>query len=642
MTIRLTDDLDDYEGSEKGDIIYGLAGDDTIYGLGGNDRIYGGPGRDTLYGGDGNDYLEAGVAGSGGSPDKLYGEAGDDTLRPGDGIYADFYGGDGNDDIIGTSGLVEGGAGADKLRSGKGGSGTSILSYEESNAAVTINLAKSTAGGGHATGDTIIGFQNAWGSRFDDTISGTSEINFLSGRDGNDVLKGLGGNDTLNGGAGRDKLIGGDGDDTLEGGAGGDVIDGGKGIDTASYHSSRAGVKVSLVSGRGSGGDAAGDTLKSIENLAGSDHDDELIGDGKDNDLRGNDGADILRGGGGNDTLTGGDLITRGGHADRIFGEAGDDTIYADPGADVIDGGAGFDTVRYGYTFDELVIFMNGRPGKGGDAEGDVLRNVEAVVVEAAKATVTGSGKADHIRTGRGDDVLKGGGGNDVLEGGAGADTLDGGGGSDTADYSGNFSGSLTINLANGRTKGGHAEGDRLISIENVKGGFDNDTLTGDKGANVLDGYFGDDVLSGQGGNDTLIGGYGSDKLDGGAGDDRLDGGSGRDVLTGGKGRDVFVFTQLTDSGITAQTRDLIKDFKPKQDKIDLSAIDAKTGGKKPKDDKFSFILKQQFSKTKGELRFEQKGKKTFIYGDVDGDAKADFSIELAGKIDLKGTDFVL
>ena len=41
------------------------------------------------------------------------------------------------------------------------------------------------------------------------------------------------------------------------------------------------------------------------------------------------------------------------------------------------------------------------------------------------------------------------------------------------------------------------------------------------------------------------------------------------------------------------------------------------------------------FSGSKGELRFDRKADKTFVYGDVDGNGKADLRIELADAMNL-------
>ena len=63
---------------------------------------------------------------------------------------------------------------------------------------------------------------------------------------------------------------------------------------------------VDLSTGAASGGDAEGDTLQGIENLAGSGLNDTLTGDGEANILLGGAGDDLLAGGGGADTVDGG------------------------------------------------------------------------------------------------------------------------------------------------------------------------------------------------------------------------------------------------------------------------------------------------------------------------------------------------
>lgn len=114
------------------------------------------------------------------------------------------------------------------------------------------------------------------GTSGNDILIGTAEADSISGLGGADTLFGLGGNDTLDGGAGWDLLIG---------GADADALDGGSGIDTASYAGSLAGVTIKLWNGTGTGGNAEGDSLTSIENLIGSDFDDTFSGDNTDNYL---------------------------------------------------------------------------------------------------------------------------------------------------------------------------------------------------------------------------------------------------------------------------------------------------------------------------------------------------------------------
>ncbi|MGH6734975.1 MAG: autotransporter-associated beta strand repeat-containing protein [Methyloceanibacter sp.] len=154
----------------------------------------------------------------------------------------------------------------------------------------------------------------------------------------------------------------------------------------------------------------------------------------------------------------------------------------------------------------------------------------------------------------------------------------------------------------------------------------------------VINGKNGNDKISGLGGDDILIGGNGNDKLFGDAGKDVLNGGRGKDVLSGGADKDFFDFDSIKDS-VVGNQRDKIMDFKHSQhDKIDLSGIDAKTGSG---NQAFKWIGKSDFHDKKGELRYEDKGSKVIVQGDVNGDGKADFEIFVNVGSLAKG-DFVL
>jgi Ca2+-binding RTX toxin-like protein len=100
----------------------------------------------------------------------------------------------------------------------------------------------------------------------------TDDTDIIYGKGGNDEIYGLGGVDHITGGAGADH------------------IDGGFDDDWAYYDDSNEGVRVSLIDGTGHGGTAEGDTLVSIEHLAGSQYDDILVGNGGENWLWGHDG----------------------------------------------------------------------------------------------------------------------------------------------------------------------------------------------------------------------------------------------------------------------------------------------------------------------------------------------------------------
>ena len=159
-------------------------------------------------------------------------------------------------------------------------------------------------------------------------------------------------------------------------------------------------------------------------------------------------------------------------------------------------------------------------------------------------------------------------------------------------------------------------------------------------GNDVMIGSHSRDKLFGDAGNDSLFGLAGKDTLSGGAGLDRLVGGLAKDLLTGGAGKDIFGYNSVKDSTKGA-THDVITDFKHGSDQIDLSAIDANS--KKSGDQKFTFLFTADFHHKAGELHYRYEGgTHTLIEGDVNGDGRADFQIELTGLKTLTKGDFVL
>lgn len=172
-------------------------------------------------------------------------------------------------------------------------------------------------------------------------------------------------------------------------------------------------------------------------------------------------------------------------------------------------------------------------------------------------------------------------------------------------------------------------------------GGNGNDTLLGRNGNDTLYGEKGHDKLSGGFGDDKLLGGVGNDALYGFAGKDKLTGGAGADALLGGEGADSFIFTSVKDSTVAKSGRDTVRDFSLKQgDKIDLSAIDADT--LQAGNQSFSFIGTSAFTNKAGELRYERALGQTYVYGDVNGDGIADFSILINGLHSVVKAYFVL
>jgi Ca2+-binding RTX toxin-like protein len=246
----------------------------------------------------------------------------------------------------------------------------------------------------------------------------------ITGDDGNDTLRGFGvkelisgglGNDALYGMGGNDRLYGGAGDDRIYGGTGADRIDGGTGTDTADYRYSTAGVTVNLATGIGSGGEAQGDQLISVENITGSSFGDALSG---------NDGVNRLVGLDGNDTLSGG---------------AGNDILLGGMGADTLIGGLG-DQDAASYQVASAGVIVNlATGGTGGEATDDTYNGIEYVYGSDFNDQISGDAAINRLTGGAGHDYLNGAGGNDYLLGETGNDTMTGGAGADVYILSAGF-----------------------------------------------------------------------------------------------------------------------------------------------------------------------------------------------------------
>ncbi|CUH63856.1 Cyclolysin [Thalassovita autumnalis] len=235
---------------------------DTLPQEPGDDSISGGGGADTIFGQEGDDTL----SGDGGS-DSLSGGEGDDSLSGGNASDT-LDGGTGNDTLAG-------GAGGDSLSAG---SGMDFLDYTASDAGVSIDLANSTASGGHADGDTLgSGLDGILGSDWNDTLTGydgqgvddgVAWTNVFYGNDGDDLLDGAGGDDELYGGADNDTIIGGTGADLMDGGEGndrllvgsGDTVTGGGGDDIFIIDDTALGGGTITIDG-GETDEPGGDTL---------------------------------------------------------------------------------------------------------------------------------------------------------------------------------------------------------------------------------------------------------------------------------------------------------------------------------------------------------------------------------------------
>ncbi|UJW73562.1 calcium-binding protein [Rhizobium sp. SL42] len=639
-------------GNSLSNVITSQNGADTLYGYQGNDTFIGGGGADMIYGGDGSDtssYFNSNAAVNvdllaataiGGhaqgdilnSIENLVGSSFNDSLSGDAGsnrisglVGADIINGNAGDDWI------DGGVGADVIA---GGTGIDTLSYGTSAAGVNINLISNVHSGGDAEGDSFNGIEIIEGSSFADSfIAATGMV--LRGGTGDDIyvvdvenvvideeldegvdtvrvslsaytlqdhienvvftgagsfaITGNSGNNLLAGGAFQDSLMGGAGNDVLVGGAGADSLDGGDGFDTADYSGSSAAISIYLSGGLGSGGDAEGDTIISVEKVIGTALDDSFVSGAAGNHLKGGAGndtylinhADVVveeLAGQGDDEIrttlstysigsntaierlqytgTADASLTGNIGANFLTGSSGNDVLIGGAGADQLVGGAGSDAASY--TTAAAAVTINLVTGiHTGDAAGDVFDGIEAFI------------GSNH---------------NDTFLLSAGADLINGTAGSDTANYSLSSS-SVAIDLTTNIHSGGFAEGDNLISVERVIGTSFGDTLASSTSGHVLTGGAGDDIYviggsgvsiveSAGGGTDeirtsvanysmagfsnvekltyngtanaVLTGNVGNNTIIGGGGNDRLVGGAGADILIGGSGLDTASYANAT------------------------------------------------------------------------------------------------
>ena len=305
--------------------------------------------------------------------------------------------------------------------------------------------------------------------------------------------------------------------------AGDDTFMGSGDNDWVSYKDSTLEVRVDLSTSPATVSlGAAGDTLKSINNLIGSDHDDLLAGNNNPNILYGGAGADTVYGGAGDDIIRGGggdDIVEGGLGLDRYYFQKDDgtDTVTDGGGNIVFEQGTDNDYTGATYTF----VRANG--GRSAavtltvkDSGGNGLNVLEFSSDPSLGYSFYTQSGGTHTAIPASLLVvppLQDGSESNPFLATENADSFTGSLGKDWVSYAGSTSKvvvDLSTSPATATVSGGWAADDRLTGINNLIGSDHDDELVGNSDDNTLCGGDGDDLLEGGTGNDTYVFGVGS------------------------------------------------------------------------------------------------------------------------------------
>ena len=444
-------------------------------------------GFNNVIGGDRKDILTGDIQanelrGMGGN-DELTGGAGDDTL----------IGGEGGDTLSGGTGVdtLDGGPGADKLYGGgtDGDEENDIATYASATEGVTVDLSDSNLGSGDAKGDTYTGIELYVGSAHDDV--------FIAGKDEHNM-------------------------------------NGGDGSDTISYERSESeeGVTVALTSSTGTitqfsndannpvDSYARGDTLTSIENAIGSNHDDDLTAGSDGSVIDGGKGDDDLTGGRGSDTF----VFASGDGEDEV-----NDFTHGSVGNyDKIDLSAFSSIASMDDLEGEITLLSNET-----DTDIDLPNNGEITLLDVTPTQLTPDNFIFHDRP------------------------------------------------VNGTSSSNVLEGDLYNNTMNGMGG--DDRMYGEKGRDTMNGGSGDDEMYGGEDKDILNGGEGDDLMDGGPGIDTfvIEPGHGNDhIMDFTSGTDKIDLSAFVDeNGIALLSASDVDDITPQNDGIYVIDLTEDGGG---------------------------------------------------------------
>lgn len=495
-----------------------LAGEDWLYGGDQGDRIFGGLENDRVFGGDHDDYAEGNpgsdtMRGEGLHDDLIGGSsevaANDEGLVTGRDDTGDtFYGGDGEDVVLGDNGTLV-----------RGGTPSAPTPSPITLNRVIVGRTITPYDVGVAPGENTSGADVINGDGGNDVLIGQGDDDWVMGDANDDYAEGSQGSDLVNGGADRDDLVGGswmvssgtngsrrgllDTGDVLEGGSGDDLAIGDNGLLTRPAIDG-VGDERTFRAGTGS--------PNALRNIALYDlPSPDATRSGRDS-MSGNAGVDLLLG------QDGADWISGGAGDDYAEGQAAGDSIHGDfalTAAEIVDAPTG---AAWSTPSPESVTTAE-------HGQDDLLGGSNRSAFRDGGDTITGDGQSDFVLGDNGTVVRQ------LLL----PDNSD-------AVYALRYATEETTK-AKVRVAAGGGSSTRFCGSPSSTLCEPSTTFGGAAyGADIIKGNAGDDFLYGQDGGDTITAGDGDDDVYGEMGDDFLFGEAGEDAILGDRGgiRDVY------------------------------------------------------------------------------------------------------
>ena len=160
-------------------------------------------------------------------------------------------------------------------------------------------------------------------------------------------------------------------------------------------------------------------------------------------------------------------------------------------------------------------------------------------------------------------------------------------------------------------------------------------------GTTVIQAGSGANTIFGGSGTSTVYGSTGGMTVIGGSGPMTVHAGTGQAVIIAGTGVESFVFSPGHTGGMTLAKADIINRFHANPaNTIDLSAFDALLPA--GSSGHLTFIGNAAFDGGAGELRYSATTAGVRLFGDINGDTVADFTLTLPKLSTISASDFIL